>query len=468
MNERLWKIFLPILLAGAFFLIPAPAGLKLPAWHLFGIFVATIFALILQSMPEAAVLIISLAAAGLFAVPMGSVLVGYTDGTLWIIVVAIMFSLGFRKSGLARRIGLILIKKFGRTSLRIGYIISFMDLLLATSTPAAPARGGGLVYPLAEGVIDVCGSTPTNGPRKIGAYLTVLEYMICMTTGSIFLTGMGPNLFNVRLAQQMLGIHVTWPLWAMAALPGFIGFLIIPWLVYKVYPPELSSLATVQQATVSELQAMGSVSRKEWITGGIFLLILGLWATGTATKINATLVAFLGVSLMLLFDIIQWKDIAESKEAWSILIWFGAILGLSAALGKTGFFTWLAAFLKAILPTAGLGQYAILLVVALLATVPHYIFASLVGYVAAFAPLAFSFILATDVPHFPAFFLVAYLMVISSTLTHYGNGLGPLLYAKGFTDKKTWWLIGLMVTALQVVLYLTVGPLWWKFLGVWY
>jgi len=43
--------------------------------------------------------------------------VGYTDTTVWLIVVAIMMSLGFRKSGLAKCIGLILIKAFGKSSL---------------------------------------------------------------------------------------------------------------------------------------------------------------------------------------------------------------------------------------------------------------------------------------------------------------------------------------------------------------
>lgn len=467
-SSKLFKFALPMVCAALFFIVPAPAGLQTTAWHLFGIFFATILALMIQVMPEASVLLIALAAAGLFAVPMKDVLIGYTDGTLWLIVAAIMISIGFKKSGLARRIGLILISKFGKTSLRIGYILSFMDLLLATSTPAAPARGGGLVYPLAEGVIEVCESHPKTSPRRIGSYLTVLLYMICQTTGSLFMTGMGPNLFNVKLAQQMLGIEVTWPMWTFAALPGFIGFLLMPYLFFKVYPPELNSLAGVRQSANSELATMGKVALKEWLTGAIFLTILTLWATSTITKIDATLVAFIGVSLMLLFNVIEWKDIADSKEAWAILVWFGAILGLSAALTQTGFFAWFAELLKTLLPTAGLNVYAVLLLIALLATLPHYLFASLVGYVAAFAPLMFSFVAATGAPRYPAFFLVAFLMVISSTLTHYGNGLGPLLYAKGFNDKKTWWGLGFMTTALHTILYLTIGLVWWKVIGLWY
>ena len=56
-------------------------------------------------------------------------------------------------------------------------------------------------------------------------------------------------------------------------------------------------------------------------------------------------------------------------------------------------------------------------------------------------PVIFSFVAVTGAPKYPATFLVAFLMVISSTLTHYGNGLGPLLMETGYVDKATWKIV---------------------------
>jgi len=151
-----------------------------------------------------------------------------------------------------------------------------------------------------------------------------------------------------------------------------------------------------------------------------------------------------------------------------MVIWFGAILGLSSALTSTGFFIWLAELLKTVLPTTGFNVYVTFILIALLATIPHYLFASYLSYCASFSPLIFSFVVATGAPKLPSFFLVAFLMVISGTLTHYGNGLGPMLFAKGFNDKKNWWGLGFVVTLLCTVLYLTIGLAWWKFIGYWY
>ncbi len=468
MKLRFAKIAVLLTVAGIFFSYPTPHGLSVTAWHLFGVFVALILGLILQPYPEPTLLLVITTLASMFVLPIREILVGYTDAMLWLTLAAMMIGIGLKKSGLTRRLGLMLISRFGKTTLRIGYILSFIDMLLATSTPASPARTGGLVYPLAEGVIDASSADTPEGKRKTGAYFTLLAYVASMLTGGLFMTGMGPNLINVKLAQDVLGISINWPLWTVAALPGFIGFLLTPYIIYKLCPPDATSMAEVRARAGRELAGMGRVSGSELTAAGIFLTILILWSTGTVTKIDNTLVAFIGLSLMLVTGVLDWNDLAETKEMWSLLIWFGAILGFSAALTKLGFFSWFAGIIKLLLPTAGLGEYTILLLVAALAVLPHYFFVSYTGYVVAFSPLIFSFVAATDVPKFPAFFVLAYLMIISCTLTHYGNALGPLLMEKGYNDKKTWWGAGTLLTVLHMVLYLTVGVVYWKLIGLWY
>jgi len=54
-----------------------------------------------------------------------------------------------------------------------------------------------------------------------------------------------------------------------------------------------------------QLKTMGLVTKREIIGGVTFLLCLILWATSSITQIDTTLVAFLGVTIMLLTDVIQ-------------------------------------------------------------------------------------------------------------------------------------------------------------------
>ena len=123
--------------------------------------------------------------------------------------------------------------------------------------------------------------------------------------------------------------------------------------------------------------------------------------------------------------------------------------------------------LKAWLPSQGLSTFTVLVIIAVLVNLTHYLFASTMGYIAALAPVFYSFVLTTNAPRYPAAFLVMFLMITSSSLTHYGNIVGPMLFAREYVSKKTWWSIGLMVATFHTVVYLTIGLAFWKWIGYW-
>ncbi|MDR3561442.1 MAG: DASS family sodium-coupled anion symporter [Negativicutes bacterium] len=467
-NNKIIKLLGLALVLCIVFFIPPPKGLSVEAWRLAGIFIVTMVGIMLQALPDASLLLISITFSVTFVVPLRDVIIGFADSTIWLIITAFMLVIGFKKSGLAKRVGLLLVMSFGKTSLRVAYCLALFDAILATSVPSIPGRTGGLVYPLADGVIQAVDPDPGKNPRRIAGYLIVLLYMVAMTTGSLFLTGIAVNPFGASMANDILGTHIDWNVWAVGAAPGWLVLFAIPWVLAKIWPPELKSLDGLKQFFGEELKKMGPVTRKEWIAVTIFLIVLVLWMTGGSTKLDATVVGFIGLSLMILFNIVEWKDLVEAKEPWTMLIWYGGILGISAALIKLKFYVWLAEMMKLWLPTAGLSIFAILVIVALLINLLHYFFASTIGYVAALAPLFFSFLATTDVPKYPAAFIVLFLMATSATLTHYGNGVGPVLFAKEYVPKKAWWGIGLVVATLHTVVYLTLGLAYWKWIGYWY
>ena len=56
-----------------------------------------------------------------------------------------MFAMGYEKTGLGRRIVLLLVKAMGRKTLTLGYAVATADLILApfTSSNTARSSGGG-------------------------------------------------------------------------------------------------------------------------------------------------------------------------------------------------------------------------------------------------------------------------------------------------------------------------------------
>ena len=73
---------------------------------------------------------------------------GFSHSTVWLIFVAFMFGLGYEKTGLGRRIALMLVRVLGGRTLGLGYAVALADLILAPFTPSNTARTGGTVYPI--------------------------------------------------------------------------------------------------------------------------------------------------------------------------------------------------------------------------------------------------------------------------------------------------------------------------------
>ncbi|MCG3005499.1 anion permease, partial [Escherichia coli] len=59
---------------------------------------------------------------------------GFSNSVIWLIFAAFMFGTGYEKTGLGRRIALILVKKMGHRTLFLGYAVMFSELILAPVT----------------------------------------------------------------------------------------------------------------------------------------------------------------------------------------------------------------------------------------------------------------------------------------------------------------------------------------------
>ena len=57
--------------------------------------------------------------------------------------------------------------------------------------------------------------------------------------------------------------------------------------------------AEIESRVRTELAKMGEITRDEWVVLGTFALALVLWLTGSFTHIEATVVALLGLGLMI-------------------------------------------------------------------------------------------------------------------------------------------------------------------------
>src|SRR5262245_7718047 len=344
-----WKFVVPILAGVALLFVPIPEGLTANAWYYFALFVAVVIALILEPIPAAAVGLIGVTAAtaSLLVIPKPAdaikwALSGFQDGTVWLIFVAFMFALGYEKTGLGRRVALNLVKWLGKKTLGLGYAVALADLALAPFTPSNTARSGGTIFPVIKNIPPLYGSEPGPTARKIGAYIMWTAFATTCLTSAMFLTGLAPNLLALLLVKTTAKIDISWTEWFMGIMPvGVLLFVLLPLIVYKIYPPELKSSPEVPAWAAEELKKMGRITFKEVSMAVLALLALGLWVFG-GELINATTVALLVLSLMVMTRIVEWNDVLAHKQAWNVLVRFATLGTHANPLNKDGFLKWFA------------------------------------------------------------------------------------------------------------------------------
>jgi L-tartrate/succinate antiporter len=463
MKSLIWKSILPLLLGIIIALLPTPQGLTVTAWYYFAIFAAVILALILEPMPAAAIGFIGVflvAVLGLVGPkPSDSIrwaLSGFSNTTVWLIFGAFMFALGYEKTGLGKRIALVLVEFLGKRTLGLGYAIAFSDLIIAPFTPSNTARSAGTIFPIIRNIPGLYGSTPGETSRKIGAYIMWTAFATTCVTSSMFITSLAPNLLALELVNKTAKISISWTEWFVGFLPvGVILFSVLPYLIYKIYPPEIKESGEVQAWASQELGKMGKFTRKELVMALLAILALTLWIFG-GKLMDATTVAGVVISLMVITGIVAWDDILRNTAAWNVLVWFATLVALADGLNKVGFVTWFAKSASALL----MGMSPIVIMVSLVAIffVVHYMFASITAHVTAVLPVILAAgALVPGVPVKVFALLLCYSLGIMGVISPYATGPGPVYFQSGYVNRKDFWTLGLIFGLIFLAVLLAVG-----------
>lgn len=468
-NVKYKKFILPIVVGLLIWALTPfkPDALDTQAWYMFAIFVATIIACITQPMPIGAVSIIGFTLTVLVGVvDIKTAVQGFGNNSIWLIAMAFFISRGFVKTGLGRRIALQFVKLFGKKTLGLAYSLVGVDLILAPATPSNTARAGGIMFPIIKSLSESFGSSPKDGTeRKMGAFLIFTEFQGNLITAAMFLTAMAGNPLAQNLAEKTAHVHITWMNWFLAALvPGLVSLIVVPFIIYKMYPPTVKETPNAKQWAENELANMGPISIAEKFMTGIFIVALALWVTGSFIHVDATLTAFIALALLLLTGVLTWKDILNETGAWNTLVWFSVLVLMADQLNQLGFIPWLSQLIAHSLH--GLSWPIVIVLLILFFFYSHYLFASETAHVSAmYAALLGVAVAAGAPPLFSALILGFFGNLLAST-THYSSGPAPILYGSGYITQKRWWTMNIVLGFVYFIIWIGLGSLWMKLIGI--
>ena len=461
------RLAVVVLAGAAVWLVPVPAGVDPRAWQLLAVFVATMVGIVLRPMPMGAVAFVATG----FAVLSGTLTIaeataGFGSTVVWLVVAAFFIATAFVKTGLGTRIAYHFMRVLGRRSLGLAYGFVATDLVLAPAIPSNTARAGGVVYPILKSLCVSLGSDAALGTeRRIAGFLTFTAYQSVVVTSAMFLTAMAANPLAAELAAQQ-GVAISWGLWAAAAsVPGLLSLVLVPLLIYRLYPPQITRTPEAPELARRRLREMGAMSREEWTLLAVFVFLLGLWIRGDALGVSATATAMAGVAAMLATGVLGWDDILEERGGWDTFIWFAVLVMMATQLGELGLLAWFSDRVAGLL--GDIHWIPAFVSLSLIYFYVHYLFASNTAHVSAMYAPFLALALAVGTPPALAALLLAYFSNLFASLTHYGTAAAPILFGSGNVDIVTWWKLGALISVLNIAIWLGAGSLWWRLLGLW-
>ncbi|MBH9739187.1 anion permease [Vibrio navarrensis] len=467
MNSTNIKLLLLFALGSILWFVPIPEGLTVQAWKMMVIFIITVLSLILAPLPLGAMALLGLTAATMLdVIPLKTALSGFAHPTIWMIAAAFFISRGFITTGFGRRVGYWFISKLGHNSLGLAYGLVLTDLLFAPATPSTTARCGGIIAPLFRSVASAYDSDPEKGTEnRIGAFLVQCIFQCNAITCAMFLTSMAGNPLAANFAKEQ-GVEITWAGWAAAAIvPGAICLLLIPLAMYLFFPPELKKTPEMRAIARDKLAELGPMSRDELMVCFTFIGMVTLWVLGPTLGIHATITALLGLVFLLFTRTINWDAVLGEKEAWHTITWFAVLIMMAAELNKLGFIGWFSQAIGSSL--SGMGWAATLVILLLVYYYSHYLMASAMAHISAMYSAFLAIAISAGAPPMFAAIVLGIFSNLYMSTTHYSSGPAPILFGAGFHSLQNWWKIGFVFSLIVIPVFVVIGGIWWKLLGLW-
>ena len=462
-QKKILSIALLIILFCGLWIMPTPNGLETKAWHLFVIFISTIFAVIIDVLPifTASILALSISVLSNVLTPKEAYS-GFSEDFILLIVAAFLIARGVIKSGLGKRIAFLIIKKFGTSSLKLGYSMVVADMFIAPAFPSNTARSG-VLFPIVNALSADSGSKVSDGTRKkLGAYLMMTSMAGITLSSTLWLTAMAASPAGAKMAQEF-GVDISYGSWAMAAsVPVGILYIIMPWFISKIYPPEITNTPEAPKIANEALIKMGPVHKNEWIMASVFIGMVILWMMASSWGLNKTAVAFLGLAILMISNIFTLEDLRGEGNALGTLIWFAILYTISKYLNEFGFMKWLGEIISS--GVEGLPWVWVYLILIVGYVLIHYFFVSQTAQMLALFSVFLGVAIKSGVPAELMAYMLLFATNFNAIITPQGSSANVIYTGSGYILPSEVYKVGGLVTLLNTVVFLSIGSLWMMFI----
>ena len=398
----------------------------------------------------------------------------YWDDACWFIMGSLMFAAAFVKTGVDKRVCLIMFRKLATPNIKWITLIFFIIITPLAGFISDHALAA-MFLPIGMLLYQNSLTRETPSDPELGKMLMITIAMACNLGGPGSPSGGARNVIMMTYLSDMFGMDIGYFQWIIYCFPFVLVMIPAGWVMVNLrFKPKIHSLAPAMRHLQTEIGKMGPWNRSQLWALIIFVVMVFFWFTEKTffqmgilpVRLGIGVVAVAGAVAYLLTGVVNWRDYQEKVDWGVVWLYAGAII-FGRTLDSTGAAYWLArSVLDALAPlgiNAGLplmalsnGMTAIL--TNLMADGPA---------AAAVGPIALNM---AGLAHPGTCFLpfMAMSTAIASSFAYcliIGTPPNAIVYASGYLEPKDFLRVGIPLWFITNIVLLALSSIYWVVMG---
>ncbi|MCF7811284.1 DASS family sodium-coupled anion symporter [bacterium] len=391
----------------------------------------------------------------------------------WFIMGSLMFAVAFVRTGVDKRICLIIFRSLAKPS--IGWITLILIMVIA---PCASFISDHALAAIFLPIAMILYNNSLNGnqaeDRELVKMLMITIAMACNIGGFGSPSGGARNVIMMTYMEDMFGITMGYGQWIIYGMPFVLIMIPILWIVInKRFKPKIRDLSPALESLKADISRMGGWNRQQKIAIIIFLLMLAGWITEKNLLLNLIgvrlgigVIAVAGAVAYLLAGVVNWRDYQEKVDWGVVWLYAGAII-FGRTLDQTGTAYWIARSIVNGLANIGLDSGLALLGAGSAVTAGLTNLMADGPAAASVGPITLNMAAVSN----PGTSLIPFMGLATACASSFayllviGTPPNAIVYSSGYLEAKDFLRVGIICLVCSFIVLLILSMFYWPLIG---
>ena len=391
----------------------------------------------------------------------------------WFIMGSLMFAVAFVKTGVDKRICLLIFRKMAKPS--VGWITLILILVIAPCAAFISDHALAAIF-LPIAIILYNNSLSPDNPQdpELAKMLMITIAMACNIGGFGSPSGGARNVIMMTYMEDMFGITMGYWQWMVYAFPFVVIMIPILWfLINKRFKPKIHDLTPALQSLKNDIARMGGWNKKQIIAIIIFLIMLFGWITEKnlihsllGIRLGIGVIAVAGAVAYLLAGVVNWRDYQEKVDWGVVWLYAGAII-FGRVLDQTGTAYLMARSIVDSLSNIGLGSGLALLGAGSAVTAGLTNMMADGPAAASVGPITLNMAAVSN----PGSVLIPFMGMATACASSFayllviGTPPNAIVYSSGYLEAKDFLRVGILCFVASFIVLILLSTFYWPLIG---